>query len=203
MNSITPPATLKEINALKKKISWGDVPAIYHLISTSLGNLEGILTNGFDNAYKNLLDQGNWNLSLFAATKDLEGNIVCLEKPPIMLRHHFNEMGYELHCYPIINGEIIRHNVFGNTNSPFIEWIPESMQMLFRINSLVAFSIFCFQRGDEADQALMRHAHYRVEQLVTTLAQHFQITSVKGYNIAEFYQELAKRNGDILTLDDE
>jgi hypothetical protein len=31
------------------------------------------------------------------------------------------------------------------------------------------------------------------------LSESFQIITVKGYNIAEFYQEIAKRNGNILS----
>jgi hypothetical protein len=201
MNSMAPSASLKEINTHKKKINWGDIPTIFHMVSTSLGDLDGILTNGFDNSYKRVLDSKNWNLSTFAGTKDATGKIFCHKKPPIFLRHVFNDMGYELHCYPVIDGEIIRHNISGDNNSPFIQWIPESMQMLFRINSLVAFSIYCYQNGDEADEALLKHAHCRVEQLITTLSKHFQITSVKGYSIAGFYQEIAKKGGDILSLD--
>jgi len=71
--------------------------------------------------------------------------------------------------------------------------------MLFRLNSLVAFAIYCFQSGDEADKALLKYAHYKVKELITTLSESFQIIVVKGYSIAEFYQEIAKRNGNILT----
>ena len=195
------PMTLKEINALKKKINWGDVPAIYHLMSSSIGDLDGILSHGFDSAYKRNLNPECWNLSLFSPVKDSQGKISYQKKPHISLRHEFNDMGYELHFYPVVDGEIIRHKMIDNINCPFNRWVPESMQMLFRINSLVAFSIFCYQNGDEADMALLKYAHYRVQQLVTTLSQYFHIHSVKGYSIAEFYQEIAKKNGDILAAD--
>ncbi len=201
MSSIATSNKLKEINAHKKKINWGDVPAIYRMVSTSLSDLEGILTHGFDSAYKHMLNKENWNLLAFEASKNSQGQIECHKKPQIALRHEYNDMGYELHCYPVVNGEIIRHSLSDNDDCPFVLWVPESMQMLFRINSLVAFSIFSYQSGDEADVALLKHAHYRVGQLITTLSEHFQIISVKGYNIAEFYQEIAKKGGDILSLD--
>jgi hypothetical protein len=70
--------------------------------------------------------------------------------------------------------------------------------MLFRVNSLVAFAINCYQNGDEADVALIKFSHYKVAQLITTLSESFHITEVKGYSIAEFYREIAKRNGNIL-----
>ena len=82
-------------------------------------------------------------------------------------------------------------------NCPFNIWLPENTQMLFRINSLVAFSIYCYQSGDEADVALLKFAHYKVEELITILSESFQIVAVKGYSIAEFYQEIASRNGNI------
>ena len=72
--------------------------------------------------------------------------------------------------------------------------------MLFRLNSLVAFAIYCFQSGDEADTALLRYAHYKVEELITTLSESFQIVVVKGYSIRAFYQKIVERNGDILAL---
>lgn len=199
MTSLSPTANLKEINAHKKQINWGDVSALYHMISSSLGDLDGILTHGFDSAYKQLLNPNNWNGNIFKTTKSNDGKIKVLNKPKILLRHEFNDMGYELHCYPVINEEPITHRMINKPDCPFNEWIPEKMQMLFRVNSLVAFSIFCFQSGDEADIALLKFSHNKVTELIDTLSEFFQITEVKGYNISEFYQELAKRNGNIIS----
>lgn len=199
MSSLSPNATLKEINAYKKKINWGETSTIYHLFSSSLGNLDGILTHGFDSAYKQILNRNSWNLSLLGTIKDADGSIHVTKKPQISLRHEFNEMGYELHCFPVINGKDVSVSMIKQGNCPFNHWLPEEMQMLFRINNLIAFAIHCFQHGDEADIALLKFAHYKVEQLITTLNESFQIMTVKGYNIAEFYQEIAKRNGNILT----
>lgn len=201
MSSLNPKANLKEINAYKKKINWGEVSSIYHLFSSSLGELDGILTHGFDSAYKQILNPNSWNLALLGASKQSDGSLLVKNKPQIGLRHEFNDMGYELHCYPAIDGEIVTHSMIDKGNCPFNNWLPEKMQMLFRLNSLVAFAIYCFQSGDEADKALLKYAHYKVEELITTLSESFQIIVVKGYSIAEFYQEIAKRNGNILTQD--
>ena len=67
--------SLKEINALKKKLNWGDVPAIYRMATTAIGDLDGILSHGFDSAYKNILDRTTWNLDLLQGYKDAEGNL--------------------------------------------------------------------------------------------------------------------------------
>lgn len=199
MSSKSPQSTLKEINALKKKINWGDVPAIYRMFSTSLGDLDGILTHGFDSAYKQILNSNSWNLSLLGGTKNADGSIELNAKPQIALRHDFNDMGYELHCYPYFKGEAVTQSMIDKGYCPFNNWRPEKMQMLFRLNSLIAFTIFSYQSGDEADIALLKYAHQKVEELIDILSESFQIITVKGYSLAEFYQEIAKKNGDILT----
>ena len=107
-------------------------------------------------------------------------------------------MGYELLCYPVIDGERINHSLIRDHKSPFQTWLPESMRMLFRINNLVAFSIFTYQNGDEADLALVKYAYYRVEKLIKILSESFELVEVEGYSIAEFYQEIDRRNGNIL-----
>ena len=197
MSSLSPQANLKEINAYKKKINWGDVSAMYHIFSSSLGDLDGILTHGFDSAYKQILNPNSWNLTLLGASKSPDGSVEVKNKAQISLRHEFNDMGYELHCYPVIDGINVTQSMINKGNCPFNTWLPENTQILFRINSLVAFSIYSFQSGDEADIALLKFAHYKVEELITILSESFQIVAVKGYSIAEFYQEIANRNGNI------
>ncbi len=186
--------SLKEINALKKKVSWGDVSAIYHIVSSSISDVETILTHGFDSAYKQLLNKNNWNLDNFGGYKDDNGIIHLTSKAKIMLRHHYGDRGYELHCYPVINGERIVRDIKNDYRCPFKYWFPESMQMLFRINSLVDFTIYSYQIGDEADMELMKHAFICVEKLIDILKEFFDIVDIKGYNIAEFYQEIHNRH---------
>jgi len=201
MTSLAKKPNLKEINALKKRLNWGDVPDIYHLVSSSLSELDGILSHGFDSNYKKILDKSTWNLQALGGYKDANGKIQVKEKPQIILQHEYNELGYELQCYPVIDGEKIMRPLIRDYKSPFQTWLPESMRMLFRINSLVAFAIFTYQRGDEADLTLLKYAFYRVQKLITILSESFQILAVEGYSIAEFYQEIAQRDGNILTGD--
>lgn len=201
MSSLAKKPSLKEINAKKKALTWGDIPAIYHLVSSSLGDLDGILSHGFDSTYKQILDKSTWNLSLLEGHRGSDGKVHVKLKPQIILQHDFNDMGYELHCYPVINGEKVMTSLVHDQNCPFQTWLPESMRMLFRINSLVAFSIFTYQRGDEADLALVKFAYFRVQELIRTLSESFDILEVEGYSIAEFYQEIDRRNGNILSSD--
>ena len=201
MSSVAKGPNLKEINALKKKLNWGEIPAIYHMVSSSLSELNGILSHGFDSNYKTILDRNTWNLSALNGYRDSDGYIQVKVKPKLLLCHEYNDMGYELHCYPIVNGERINHRLVGEDTSPFQTWLPKSMRMLFRINSLVAFSIFTYQNGDEADIALIKFANNLVEKLINILCESFEIVEVEGYNIAQFYQEITRRNGNILNSD--
>ena len=199
MSSLGPKPTLKEINALKKQINWGDVSAIYRMFSSSLGDIDGILTHGFDNPYKQILNPNSWNLSVLGGSKKTDGSIQVSQKPQIALKHHFGEMGYELHCFPCLNGEPVSRGMLDNDLCPFNKWVPETMQILFRLNSFIAFSVYSFKSGDEADAALLRFAHFKVEELIDTLRESFDVITVKGYSLAKFYQEIASRNGDILS----
>ena len=201
MTHLAKTPNLKEINALKKKLNWGDVPAIYHLVASSLSELDGILSHGFDNAYKTILDRNTWNLLALNGYKDSNGNIQVKIKPKLILRHDYTDMGYELLCYPIVNGERINHPLVQEHTSPFQTWLPDSMRMLCRINSLVAFSIFTYQKGDEADLALIKYAYYRVEKLIEILSESFDLVDVEGYSIAKFYQEIDRKSGNILNSD--
>ena len=68
------------------------------------------------------------------------------------------------------------------------------MQMLFRLNSLIPFIVYTFQRGDKADYALIRYANKRVDELILLLQQTFDITDIKGYTIAEFCKEIYRKH---------
>jgi hypothetical protein len=200
MRDLVNPISLKDINALKRKISWGDVPTIYHLVTSSLSDLDGILTHGFDSPYKQILNRNTWNLQALNGYRDSEGTIHVKNKPEIILQHQYNDVGYELLCFPIIKGEKITQPQIHDPSCPFQVWLPESMEKLFRINCFVAFTIFTYQSGDEADLALIKFAHGLVSNLIKILSESFDIIDVEGYNIGEFYQEVMLRNGNILNI---
>jgi len=194
MSELSDNPSLKEINAYKKKINWGDIPTIYHLATSSISDIDGILTHGFNSAFKQLLDQSNWNLSVLEEKHDIFGKGEATPKPKIALYHNINEQHYELHCYPIINDERVLQAQFNNPLCPFIKWTPETMQMLFRLNSLIPFIVYTFQKGDKADYALVRYANQRVDELISLLQQAFNITDIKGYTIAEFCKEIYRKH---------
>ncbi len=194
MSELSDNPNLKEINAYKKKINWGDIPTIYQLATSSISDIDGILTHGFDSAFKQLLDHSNWNFSLLGEKKSPSGKREPINKPKIKLFHSMTEQHYELHCYPIVNNERILQAQLNNPDCPFIKWTPETMQMLFRLNSLIPFIVYTFQKGDKADYALIRYANQRVDELIQLLGRSFDIIGIKGFSIAEFCQEIHRKH---------
>lgn len=201
MSELPITSNLKEITAYKKKLNWGDVPAIYHMAASSIGDMDGILTHGFDSAYKQLFNKKNWNLDLLDGNSDENGNIYTNQKPKITLRHCYDEQNYELHCYPMVKGERINHSLSQHPLCPFEQWAPENMRMLFRLSSLISFIVFTFKSGDKADLALIKYSHRRVQELIEELSESFEIVDVMGYSIAEFCKELYRRRPNFTIAD--
>ena len=201
MSELSENPSLKEINAYKKKINWGDVPAIYQLASSSISDVDGILTHGFSSAYKQLFDKKNWNQQLIEPSDTFSGQANTIIKPKISLFHHMSDRHYELHCYPIMYNECVLQSQHNNPHCPFIKWVPGTMQILFRLNSLVPFIVYTFQKGDKADYALIRYANQRVEELIDLLDQSFDITDITGYSIAEFCKEIYSKRSQVQSAD--
>jgi len=190
MQTLPKTPSLKEINAYKRKLNWGEVPAIYHMVASSIGEVDGILSHGFDSAYKQILNANNWNLNLLDGERLPSGEVAVKRKPQIALRHTYNNMGYELHCFPIALNEKVNRTLIKSPHCPFKEWHPETMRMLFRINSLPSYLFFTYENGDEADIALIKYGFLTVRRLINILEEKFDIVEVRGYSIAEFYQEV-------------
>jgi hypothetical protein len=191
--------SLKEINAYKSNVTWGDIPALYHMVSTSIGEVDTILTHGFQSPFKDVLNPKHWNLPALEGHIDKAGKTHIKIKPQIILHHKYTDMGYELHCYPIIDGVPLTTALVNNRRSPFKNWHPEFMQRLFRVSSFVNFCTQAYQNGDEADFALIKYAFLSVQKHIETLNDSFDVVDVKGYNIAQFYQQINLRHGEFHT----
>ena len=193
MGELSNNPTLKEINALKKRLSWGEVPNIYNLFATSVSDMDGVLIHGFDNPYKQLLDKSNLNLTLLGQYQDDNGDMQLSNKPKLILHHVYEQDNYELHCHLVMNEERVFETQRNNPECPFILWRPESMKTLFKLKAIIPFISFAIQKGDEADLALLKFSHFRIQQLIEHLRDSFDIIKVQGYNIAEFCQEISSR----------
>lgn len=187
--------SLKDINWYKKQINWGELPPFYHLVSQSLGESEGMLTHGFDNAVKKLLDKRNWNLQLLGGYIDNSFEIHCDNKPRIALYQVFSERGFELHALPYAKDIEIDQYVKNNRLMEFNLWDPVTMRTLLRVNQLHKFIGYYFEHGDDADFALILHAHKTVHKVIQFMQQHLHVTKVEGVTIKTFFETQKKLVG--------
>ncbi|MBD1584546.1 hypothetical protein [Pseudoalteromonas sp. S16_S37] len=179
--------TLKEINWYKKQINWGELPPFYHMVASSIGETEGILHHGFDNAVKRVLHKPNWNLQLLGGYEDEHGVIHCEEKPKVALHQVFTDRGFELWAFPYAKNVKVDRYMKDNSLIGFHIWDPHSMKTLIRINQLHKFIGFYFERGDTADKALILHAHKAVHKVITFLQAQLNIVAIDGVTIKDFY----------------
>jgi hypothetical protein len=165
------------------------------MVAQSLGESEGVLTHGFDNAIKRIIDKRNWNLALLNGYID-SGNIIhCQHKPRLALYQVFTERGFELHAIPYAKDSEIDQYVKGNRLMEFHLWDPLNMRLILRVNQLHKFISFYFEHGDDADFALILHAHKAVNDVIGFLQQHVHITKVDGVSIRTFFEQQEKLLG--------
>ncbi|QFU06517.1 hypothetical protein FIU82_16130 (plasmid) [Pseudoalteromonas sp. THAF3] len=186
--------TLKEINWYKKQLNWGELPPFYHMVSQSLSESENLLEHGFDTAIKRLLDKRNWNLKTLGGQEDHNGIIHCDNKPRIGLHQSFTERGFELSAYAYAGDEKIRHYVRDNAKMEFDVWDPATMEHVIRIGQLHKFIAFFFDNGDDADKALIIHAHKVVHDTVELLRRELNVQAYNGVSIKEFYKMCEKHH---------
>ena len=184
--------SIKDINAFKKKINWGEIPAFFHLIANSVAEAEGFITYGFDNAYKRIVNRRNWNYDNLGIDPTIDINkvdhielIQPLKKPRICLYHVFNAQGYELIALPYIKDILIDEYRNGDPNMEFDVWDPSQMKVLVRIPQLHKFIAFNNKNGDSADMALIVHAYNVVCKIISMLEQEVNVYAVKGMTIKE------------------
>lgn len=187
--------SLKDINWFKKQINWGELPPFYHLVSQSLAESEGMLTHGFDNAVKKILDKRNWNLQLLGGYIDASFEIHCDNKPRIALYQVFSERGFELHAIPYAKDQEVDQYVKNNRYMEFTVWDPLSMRLIMRVNQLHKFIDYYFEMGDDADFALILHAHRTVHKVIQFLQQHVNVVKVDGVTIKSYFDVQEKRLG--------
>jgi YD repeat-containing protein len=187
--------TLKDINWYKKQINWGELPPFYHMVAQSLGESEGFLTHGFDNAIKRIIDKRNWNLQLLKGYIDNANVIHCENKPRLAIYQVFTDRGFELHALPYAKDSEIDQYVKGNRLMEFNLWDPMTMRMVLRINQLHKFISFYFEHGDEADFALILYSHKLVNAVIEFLQKHVQVTKIDGVSIRQYYDQQEKMLG--------
>ena len=193
---------LREINRLKLKLTFGNVPAFYHAVATSLGMAEGMLKYGFENSLDILTNQRNWNLPYLGGYEDPAGQIVCPNKPRLSVYKLFTPHGFEIHCLPWKATREFDSELAGHPQMDFKFWRPNSMKVVFRIANLHTFIKMYFDHGDEADMQLIRCAHHIAEGFVEQLVPQFNTQKVFGVTIQNFFDfaEMKHKAGEDIYL---
>lgn len=176
---------VKAILQLKKSLNLGEVPNHFLIVANKLSDLEGTFTDGFDNNIKHLLDKTNWQLAN------------CEQgKPKVALKKHCNHYAFDLHCFPLINGEPQALVKPYADNSPFIDFNPASLGPLLSIPKLADFIRVTIKCGDEADLELLKYAHMLVEQLTELLTARLRVTENSGQTIQELVNAIEQQLKD-------
>ncbi len=185
---------IKDINAYKKKINWGEIPSFFHIISNAVAEVEGFITYGFDNAYKRITNRKNWNYELLGLPPEIDlakvdhiEQLTPVKKPRICLYHVFNSNGYELLAFPYVKDTVIDEYRKDDPNMEFKYWEPTEMKTLVRIAQLHKFIAFNIKSGDDADMALIIHAHQVVNKVIAMLEQEVDVCKIKGTTIKDAY----------------
>lgn len=182
--------TLKDINFFKKERNWGELPAFYHLVSTSIGEIDGLLKDdGFDNAVKRICNRRNWNLERLEGYETKLGEIVVEEKPRIAIYQSFTDWGFELHAFPMARDIEVDQYVKEHPAMEFKLWDPSTMRLILRVNQLNKFVAHCFEHKDPADKALVMYADKKVNDVLDYLKQHVNVVKVNGQGIRDFYED--------------
>ncbi|WP_026374981.1 hypothetical protein [Aestuariibacter salexigens] len=184
---------LRQIIQLKKKINWGDLPAAFHVVTTSLSDLEGLQEHGFDHPVKRLLDRRNWSLKTLRGREFEDGSLEFEYKPRVILYRTSNELDFEVNCYPLIDDQEIRQFCQNQPGLPFNTWDPNYMRSVAKVSGLPDFMRHTYWSGDDADHALVEYANYLVEGLIVYLSKHLDIVEIKGNSIREIIEEVDRR----------
>lgn len=178
---------LREINRLKLKLTFGNIPPFYHAVATSLGMAEGMLKYGFENSLDILTDKRNWNLKNLGGSEDAAGQIICQNKPRLSVYKVFTQHGFEIHCLPWKGSREFDFELANHPQMDFKFWRPGSMKTVFRLSGLHSFIKMYFEHGDEADLQLIRCAHNIAEDFVESLVPQFNTQKVFGVTIQNFF----------------
>lgn len=184
---------LREINRLKHRITFGNTPAFFHAVSTSLGLAEGLFRYGFENSLDTLLDKRNWNLRLLGGHTDAMGEYHCEQGPRLSVYKLFNKEGFEIHCIPWLGQDEIDSEYLNHPKMEFKHWNPLTMKVIFRIANLHTFIHMYFEHGDQADLELIKYAHNISEAFIDDLQSKLNVVKVHGVSVKGFFDYVEKK----------
>lgn len=193
-NSYNADIKLREINRIKQRITFGNVPPFYHAVSTSLGLAEGMFRYGFENSLELVMSKNNWNPKTLGGLDGELGSFVFDHSPRLSIYKVFTHRGFEIHCIPWLKNHEIDQEMVNHPDMEFKRWIPGTMKCLFRIAQLHTFVQSYFDVGDEADLELIKYAHNITEDFVEDLPNKLNVVKTHGISIKAFFEVMAKKH---------
>ncbi|XOV78214.1 MAG: hypothetical protein ACFHVJ_14870 [Aestuariibacter sp.] len=182
--------SLKEINTYKRRLNWGEIPPFFHMVSTSLSDIQGFNVHGFDNSFKRLTDRSNWNLRRLNGRVTMSGEIYVERQPEVAVQRRFVGKNYELHCYPLIHDEPLLLFKKNSAEIDFKVWDPSTMQCLLKLPDFTEFMQYAYTRGDEADKLLVEFASELLDNTLRDLNEEVKIISLKGSSIKSIIKRI-------------
>lgn len=183
---------LKDINRYKRELNWNEYPPFYHMVSSAVANVGGLLQYGFDNAVSRMVNKRNWNIKKLGGYEDENGKIVCETAPRIALRTIFNERGFELYAFPYAGDNPVDQYISDDPELEFSTWDPGYMRLVLRIPEFEKFIHFSTFRGDDADRALIEHAHVLVVDVIKYLHKKMRVIQISGPTISSMHERYRK-----------
>jgi hypothetical protein len=185
---------LREINRFKQKVTFNNVPAFYHSVSTSLGLAEGMLRYGFENSLDLVMDQTNWNPNCLPCKKGELGSKQFEQSPRLSIYKVFTHQGFEIHCIPWLKNIEVDRDMVNHPDMEFKRWFPSKMKCIFRIAHLHTFIQSYFDVGDEADLELIKYANNISEEFVEDLNQKLNVQKTHGISIKAFFDVMERKH---------
>tara|TARA_Y100001963_G_scaffold157618_1_gene254322 strand:- start:1229 stop:1888 length:660 start_codon:yes stop_codon:yes gene_type:complete len=183
---------LKDINKYKRELNWNEYPPFYHMVSSAIANVGGLLQYGFDNPVSRIVNKQNWNLDKLGGYTDENGKIVCETAPRLLLRTAFNDRGFELYAFPYSGSRPTDEYINDNPSMEFSTWDPGYMRLLIRIPEFEKFIHLSALRGDDADRALIEHAHVLIVDVIRFLNKHMRVVEISGPTVKAMHERYKK-----------
>jgi hypothetical protein len=190
---------LRAIGHAKRTLNMGVYTPFFHAMMQRAGELEGILTDGFETPLRQMLYQGNWNTALLKHELDADRTLYFTEAPRLCVRGDYDDTQYVIRTFPVSDkGTMVYQPVSENSelNTDFIRWDPHTMGRLITVKELPRFARQALSSGDAADKALLVFIHNRVVDVLSHVHAHFRVLQFSGPTVEGMARRIRQESAD-------
>ncbi|GAA5216000.1 hypothetical protein ACFSJ3_10155 [Corallincola platygyrae] len=188
--------TLKQITQLKHKSTWGDIPPLFQKIASAANEIDGLYKQGFDHALRHILNKRNWNMHRLRDPYTHQER-----KPKLAVYQLFTDWGFEVHCFPYLEGKEVDEYHRLNHKMDFSLWDPGTMRRLVHIRNLKEFIEYTDKSEEPADKALLIYTNNAVNKLMRYLQEKVEVTKIDGISIPKYVKLVIQQQGDYVIED--